>query len=369
LEFTKTPIKESLLLACDELNKEAVLIFKAILEYMGDRKPGFVVKDINEIAYNVIKVAVDNPQLRDELYVQLVRQTTQNPSEKSEERGWEFICMVLETYMLPSFHIEIYLKQHFQHTIDKSLSPKIRQFASYTKQRLDFLIAKPKTAIIPNMALLNQAKEIPFISSVFRSTLDQIMDFQKDTHPDLEIPIVLKTIIDLIIVSGGLISTGIFRVAAQHDEITMLRLKLEESHGQPISGILDPNVPACVLKLWLSEILKPIIPAENYYAITDNAKDWDYIQSVIQNYFPIHNRNCLYYLFNFLQRVMKEENKMNAQNIALVISPNLCRCPSSDPLLAVKQTMMESEFVVTLLNNLPNFYPIFLKEEEYVSVL
>jgi len=189
-----------------------------------------------------------------------------------------------------------------------------------------------------------------------------MMEYQKDTYPDLEIPVILKTLIDLIIVSGGLTTVGIFRVAAQHDEITSLRIKLEESHGELFPGVLDPNVPACVLKIWLSEILRPIVPVDHYYPITQHCKDWTILESIIQDFPPVH-RSCLYYLFNFLQRVIKEENKMNTQNIALVISPTLCRCPIGNPLLAVRQTILESEFCATLLTHLPNLYPIFLKQD------
>jgi len=186
------------------------------------------------------------------------------------------------------------------------------------------------------------------------------MELQLQLHPKLQIPVILRTLIDSIITSGGLTSVGIFRVNANKSEIYDLRSQLEDSHGEPLLDILldDPNVPACLLKLWLSELHTPIIPAEFYYDLIKNAKHWDTLEKIIMQ-FPDTYRYCLYYIINFLQRVITEDNKMNAQNIAIVISPNLCRCPTSDVVQMMQQTSMETEFCCTLLKYMPCVNAIF----------
>jgi len=336
-------------------------MFKGILEYMGDRKPLFFVKDVIEIACACIKLVVDNPQLRDEIFVQLIKQTTLNPSEKSEEKGWELFCMVLEAYILPTQNFETFVKQHFQTAIERSQDPRIRQCAVYCMDRINFLISKPRSPILPTISIVIRGKEAPFIKSVFRSSLDQIMEYQKQSHPHLEIPLIQKTLIDQIIQFGGLTSVGIFRIAPQMDEISQLRIKLEDSHGAPISDQdIDPYVSACLLKVWLAEILKPVVPAEYYYAVTSAFKDWPSLEKVINSFPPVH-KNTLYYLFNFLQRVVKEDNKMSIQNVAIVISPTLCRCPTTDAKTLMQQTIIESEVCVNLLKNMPCVYNIFGK--------
>uniref|UniRef100_A0A6B2L1N0 Rho-GAP domain-containing protein n=1 Tax=Arcella intermedia TaxID=1963864 RepID=A0A6B2L1N0_9EUKA len=359
LEFTKTPIKESILLSCDELNKEAIDMFKGILEFMGDRKSSsFFGKEASdlEIAHLLLKLAIDNPQIRDELYVQLVKQTTANPYEKSEEKGWELMCMALEVFLLPSPNFENHLRHHFHFVADKSTSPRIKQFATYCSERLANLALKPRAPQLPNPSLLSQAREAPFIKSVFRSSLEQMMEYQKTTHPDLMVPIVLQTLIQLIIDHGGLETVGIFRVAAQVDELAELKKNLEISKGETVPGVNDPNVPACLLKLWLSEIRFPLIPTEFYTVMTQNCKDWATLERILTS-FPILYSTTLVYLVNFLQKVIQSENKMTAANVAIVISPTLCRCPVTDTFLVMQQTMLESELCVTLLKNMPPIFP------------
>jgi len=188
-----------------------------------------------------------------------------------------------------------------------------------------------------------------------------MMEIQKQTHPKLEIPLVLRTLIDLIIITGGITSIGIFRITAKMSDIFSLRLQLEESHGEPLHDILiiDPNIPACTLKLWLTEIYKPLIPSELYFELMKYSGNWEKLEKIIHEAFPVGHRNSLYYIINFLQRVTKEDNKMNMQNLAVVISPAICRCPATDMLSFVSQTVMETEFCYTLLNNMPCIYPIF----------
>ena len=56
--------------------KEAVEIFKLLLQYMGDRKTK--AKDVNLLALDITTRAWEKKGLRDEIYVQLCRQTTSN---------------------------------------------------------------------------------------------------------------------------------------------------------------------------------------------------------------------------------------------------------------------------------------------------
>lgn len=188
------------------------------------------------------------------------------------------------------------------------------------------------------------------------------MEYQSSTHPELTIPLILQTIINMIITSGGLTTTGIFRVAAKMSDVSSLRLRLETGHGSYVgNGIetIDPHIPACLLKLWLTELIEPLIPSEYYIALTQHSQDWGVIEKILAE-FPPMNRKCLYYIINFLQLVMKEEdNKMNAHNIAIVMSPTICRAPIVKLEDVIHQTSTEAELCGTLLNHMPCLIPIF----------
>lgn len=68
--------------------------------YMGDRKAR-IGMSLNSVAMDIILAGVANSWLRDELYVQLCRQTTENPKRESLIRGWELMAICL-TFIPPS---------------------------------------------------------------------------------------------------------------------------------------------------------------------------------------------------------------------------------------------------------------------------
>ena len=74
--------------------KEAVLAFRLIQIYMGDRKakPGMT---INSVALDITNMGYNKPSLRDEIFVQLCKQTTDNPKKDSLRRGWELMAICL----------------------------------------------------------------------------------------------------------------------------------------------------------------------------------------------------------------------------------------------------------------------------------
>ena len=60
------------------VKREAVELFKLIQAYMGDRRP----KDPTlQIALDIAVKGWSMPELRDEIFIQLCRQTSRNPNE------------------------------------------------------------------------------------------------------------------------------------------------------------------------------------------------------------------------------------------------------------------------------------------------
>ena len=73
----RDPIKQPMILTRDkQQRKDACDMFKLVQQYMGDRKSK--VKDVNLIALEITTMAWTNKGLRDEIYIQLCRQTSAN---------------------------------------------------------------------------------------------------------------------------------------------------------------------------------------------------------------------------------------------------------------------------------------------------
>jgi len=76
---SQDPIQKPMLVLNDKaLKKEACELFKLVQVYMGDRKtkPG---STLFSVALEICQLGYTKPGLRDELYIQVCRQTTENP--------------------------------------------------------------------------------------------------------------------------------------------------------------------------------------------------------------------------------------------------------------------------------------------------
>ncbi|EYB92469.1 hypothetical protein Y032_0193g1385 [Ancylostoma ceylanicum] len=76
----------------DEQCRDAISMFVYVMKYMGDQ-PSRRSRLGTDLTDNIFKPAIAHEILRDELYCQLLRQVTMNPSMLSEERGWELVWL------------------------------------------------------------------------------------------------------------------------------------------------------------------------------------------------------------------------------------------------------------------------------------
>ena len=76
------------------LKKEALAVFKMVQIYMSDRKAK-VGMTINSVAQDIVESGFGNANLRDEIYIQLCKQISDNPRRESLRRGWELLGKLL----------------------------------------------------------------------------------------------------------------------------------------------------------------------------------------------------------------------------------------------------------------------------------
>ncbi|KAM4846698.1 unconventional myosin-VIIa isoform 4-T4 [Thomomys bottae] len=92
---TREPLKQALLkkiLGSEELSQEACMAFVAVLKYMGDY-PSKRMRSVNELTDQIFEGALKAEPLKDEAYVQILKQLTDNHIRYSEERGWELLWL------------------------------------------------------------------------------------------------------------------------------------------------------------------------------------------------------------------------------------------------------------------------------------
>jgi hypothetical protein len=114
LRHTKSCIHNSLTQIADEdkiTQKLAISCFKNILGYMGDKK----YDNPPLLAAELLRTTLEHPnkELRTEVFCQLIKQVTGNPSQESAARGWELIILCLSTFPpAPDFEnfLECYLR-------------------------------------------------------------------------------------------------------------------------------------------------------------------------------------------------------------------------------------------------------------------
>lgn len=76
-------------------------MFVSMLKYMGLAKEYVTDAQKVEIAQKLLHQGLKRPELKDELYMQLVKQTRGNPSLDNKMRAWELFHLVTST-MPPS---------------------------------------------------------------------------------------------------------------------------------------------------------------------------------------------------------------------------------------------------------------------------
>merc|ERR1719187_3181439 len=76
------------------LKKEALEVFKLVQIYMSDRKAK-VGMTINSVASEIAGEGYSKTLLRDEIYIQLCKQCSENPRRESLRRGWELLAICL----------------------------------------------------------------------------------------------------------------------------------------------------------------------------------------------------------------------------------------------------------------------------------
>uniref|UniRef100_A0A8C8SS00 Rho GTPase-activating protein 39 n=1 Tax=Pelusios castaneus TaxID=367368 RepID=A0A8C8SS00_9SAUR len=371
LAWSSESIKKPMIMTNDRnVKKEACEIFKLIQMYMGDRRAK---ADQLNVALEIATKGWSMQGLRDELYIQLCRQTTENFRYESLARGWELMAICLAFFPpTPKFHsyLEGYIYRHMDPVNDTKVTQHIKELLERNNKKKSKLRKKPKPYIEehdgrgpshcscsglkkPNIEEIRHAKNAVFSPSMFGSSLQEIMNMQKERYPDRQLPWVQTRLSEEVLALNGDQTEGIFRVPGDIDEVNALKLQVDQ--WKIPTGLEDPHVPASLLKLWYRELEEPLIPHEFYEQCITHYENPEAAIAVIHS-LPRINKMVLCYLIRFLQVFVQPANvavtKMDVNNLAMVMAPNCLRCQSDDPRIIFENTRKEMSFIRVLIQHL-----------------
>ncbi|CAO3608897.1 unnamed protein product [Cunninghamella blakesleeana] len=351
LQWTKDSIKKPLIMMNNELYKDVLKCFKLIQMIMGDRSRPKNTNDIDDFQ-TVLNFGITKGQMRDEIYVQVCKQLNNNPNGPSIKKGWEILCVISVAFP-PSKNLENYLTNFVQENFNVT-DNDVGIMSKHVSNKLKRICKRGAKGKVLTPAEIQRAKEAPFKPSVFGETLPFIMQLQKEQGIDLKIPKIVTFLAETVHQLNGQQSEGIFRVPGDADDVTDLRVRIENGNYDA-TGITDPNVPASLLKYWLRDLAEPLIPSELYdtcLAYSENApKAIDII-----NQLPDVNRRIALFMISFLQEFTSPSiikvTLMNVNNLAMVFAPNFLRCPSESLTTVFENSKFEQYFLRTLIQEL-----------------
>uniref|UniRef100_UPI00398F5C2A rho GTPase-activating protein 39-like n=1 Tax=Pristiophorus japonicus TaxID=55135 RepID=UPI00398F5C2A len=386
LSWVGGSIKKPMLVTSDRIvKKDACELFKLVQMYMGDRQTRM---ERVPIALVIVTKCWTTQGIRDELYIQLCRQTTDNLCYQSLACGWELMAVCL-AFFSPSPKFQSYLEGYiYRHTdpahdvkitqrIKELLEMKNKKFAKSRKKRKqnieeeeDLLISTyakycyrklQKVAVTggkkglrkPTIEEIRHAKNAILTPSMFGSSLEEIMERQRERYPERKLPWVQTHLSNKVLGLGGAQVEGIFRVPGDIDEVNALKLQVDQ--WRIPDNLADPHIPASLLKLWYRELEEPLIPQKFYLQCVNNYENPEAAVAVVAS-LPEINRLVLGYLIHFLQIFAQPINvsktKMDVNNLAMVMAPNCLRCQSDDPRIIFENTRKEMSFIRLLIVHL-----------------
>jgi acyl-CoA-binding protein len=153
MTYKKSLIKKALLKQNRHLDKDAVQTFKNIMSYMGDRESS---RDSTRHATKLLRNVMSSPAgLRDEVFLQVCKQTTGNPKEASTLRGWELMTFFLASFP-PSKPLRKFLLAYFEenkaHKEKQHSDAALQQIARFAENSIEWL---------PRIMSLGARKAVP----------------------------------------------------------------------------------------------------------------------------------------------------------------------------------------------------------------
>jgi hypothetical protein len=360
LELTRwqrTPLKGPLLKKLgDQWTRDAVRLFKLILLYTGADGSTFGgLLNLEEI----FKIVYDHVELRDELYFQLIKQSTGNPLPECLYRTWSIFLVAAST--LPSSRgAEDAIRAHISQSAAE-VEPRIAELIEFTGMRfyVRCLLGKPMDHQLSASEAMTISVEHRKELAPFAASLEEHMWAQRRRFPKMPVPIIPHNIATAILANGGENREGLFRLPGNMKKVAELQERI--STGAPFTDGVDVNDLASLFKAWYGALPETLISKSMTADLAVAAESKSMV--AFANRIPELPRVTLKYLFGFLRHIAAAEakTKMTPNNLAICFAPNLVDLsPAVDPIKAKRLSEYAQKFVAALIESwdVSDVYPL-----------
>uniref|UniRef100_A0A3B3VBW6 Pleckstrin homology domain containing, family H (with MyTH4 domain) member 1 n=1 Tax=Poecilia latipinna TaxID=48699 RepID=A0A3B3VBW6_9TELE len=257
LSFCKEGLRSPLTtLPSEALQTEALKLFKSCQLFINVLVESPSVDYHTSLAQNALQVCLTHPELQNEMYCQLIKQTNRRtPHNYSLTQCWQLLSLCVALF-LPQQHFLWYLRQYLQHNADprwELIPTEVGKYAVYCQRSLERALqngereAKPSRMEIVSILLRNPYHHsLPFSIPVhFTNNTYQVVGFDGSTTVD------------------EFLSTLNQRIGMRKPQLTGFALFTDDPSGKDLEHCLQPSAKICdVISKW-EQALKELHPGKN----------------------------------------------------------------------------------------------------------
>ena len=180
LKWQDNLIPKSLLELSRDNSKLAINIHRCLLGYMGDKQMSFPAT----LAHDILTKGLEGPAIRNEVYVQIMKQLSHNPKPESIARGWQLLCMCVSTFP-PTEDFEKFLLNFVLNKMEGMGA--VRNYAKYCLRTLEGMITSGASGFVPSVEEISAYKERPPVLATVELVDGQILSEELPVTPDLNV--------------------------------------------------------------------------------------------------------------------------------------------------------------------------------------
>ncbi|XP_041827508.1 pleckstrin homology domain-containing family H member 1 isoform X2 [Melanotaenia boesemani] len=238
-------------LPSEALQTEALKLFKSCQLFINVLVESPSVDYHTSLAQNALQVCLTHPELQNEMYCQLIKQTNRRtPHNYSLTQCWQLLSLCVALF-LPQQHFLWYLRQYLQHNADPRT--EVGKYAVYCQRSLERTLqngereAKPSRMEIVSILLRNPYHHsLPFSIPVhFMNHTYQVVGFDGSTTVE------------------EFLNTLNQRIGMRKPQLTGFALFTDDPSGKDLEHCLQPSAKICdVISKW-EQALKELHPGKN----------------------------------------------------------------------------------------------------------